>query len=398
MMPRHAIALLALLTCAAALDADPALVARCDGLVESAVRKPYGWAWSSAAEPLLPDGKPRPLPRDAAVISLEPGATPAMALTLHEAGLTLKRDDYLSAARQVARGILAAQDPAGRIPGSVIFAAAVTRLDGTQPIPDRAPTCAALGLMLRILQHQPEDEQLRRGAARAALWLMRQQTPTGLWTTLHTPAEPDEKSARITRLDGRDYRDCTIALLYAARVLDNQILRRAGERSAQQLARLGLQQSRTAQGLWHTAYELNGQPSQRLAAHARTIDALASRYSLQTLLAACVLTGDRKFLPAAQTAADSLRKLQYDDGLWQRLYQFRDGDVDRAPGPAPKPGEVFTDPNAKLSELDLPGAFGLPETLKAVQTFINDRTAECAAALTLVGTTDFPETASVPTP
>lgn len=403
-VPRPCIVIFAiLLACAAARSAESRANARCDELLASVIKKPYGWAWATAsAEATLPDGRQRPIPKDAAIVSFAQGGTPSMGLLLHDAGLTLRREDCLNAARQVARGILAAQEPSGRIPSSAIFSTSVSRLDGVQAIPDRASTCAGLGLLLRIIQHQ-HDEQFRRGAARAALWLMRQQTSTGVWPVLCAPEtkeedEPavDRTPARLVRLDGRDYRDCTLALLYAGRTMDDKILQRAGERAAQQLVRLGVQQSRTARGLWHTAYELNGQPSLRLAAHARTIDTLASRYCVQTLLAASVMSNDAELLEAARIAGESLRKLRYDDGLWQRLYEFRDGELERPAGDAPRPTEVFADPNRKISPLLIPADFGLPRTLSALDEYLVKKTIELSPAPTLTGLTDHPESAAMP--
>jgi len=83
------------------------LEAECNAMMQSAVKRPYGWAW----DPLTSNAdasKPRP-------VSMEPQGSPAAGLILQLAGEMLKKPTYLDAAEQVARAGLASHDDTGRI-------------------------------------------------------------------------------------------------------------------------------------------------------------------------------------------------------------------------------------------------------------------------------------------
>ena len=166
-----------------------------DALLSDAIHRPYGWAWDpdGVAEPQGRTGM-RILPRP---VSMQILATPSAGLILLWSGRLLDEARYVHGAEEAARAVAAAQMPTGMIQSRPIFGANAGGHDAQAVIPDRAPTCAALGLLLAVLDDRstasaqsstmesqvtiPSDaahlEAIRRAAARSANWLVRQQTP-----------------------------------------------------------------------------------------------------------------------------------------------------------------------------------------------------------------------------
>jgi len=343
------------------------LIAECDALIASAVQKPYGWAWP-AAEP-----EPANLPRNTTLVSFDPMSTPSAALVLFYAGRELRIDRFTSAAHQAARGIMAAQQSTGRVSSLATFGTAVRGRDAVEPLPDRKATCASLSLLLTMLDGQKRednDETIRRGAARASQWLARQQTASGAWPSLYQPADKDSRPVRLIRLDGPDYRNCTLALLLAADVLEDMSLRHPADKAVDQLLHLRLGEPRAARGLWQASYELNGSGSGSPPWLADAIDILACRYAIQTLVVAGFAPiANRPAAAALPNAMIAVSDLRYEDGQWRLLYRLTNESLQPHPkGDAAAGGPVFAQPRMP-GQPDEPttGLFGLPETLATAQ-------------------------------
>ncbi len=214
---------------------------------------------------------------------------------------------------------------------------------------------------------QAEDRLAKSAASRACLWLTRQQTATGLWPSSYSTGEKD---FRIVRLDLPEYRDATLAVLLACASLEDPMLRKSAERSAQQLVNLRISDGRMLKGLWDAAYELNGTPSDRIVQQARAVDVLAGRHAMQTLLAVQVGFGDASTGGALQAAADAMTRLRYEDGLWQRLYPVREGDrAERVKGKSPGSAVLFASTRpTRQAMLEQNGAYGIPGILSAAAT------------------------------
>ncbi|MGE5607651.1 MAG: hypothetical protein ACM359_00205 [Bacillota bacterium] len=306
---------------AAHADSAPStqsLAADCDALLQTVVRRPYGWAWPA---PAPADIK---LPRGAVLVSFDPQASSTAGLLLYFAGQRLDKGSYLQAACQIARGIAAAQQSNGRIPNSAIFGtSAVPRIPGG-PISDRSATCAALGLLLTLADDPTiQDKQIRRTATRAATWLMQQQAPAGGWLAAGgstevvgvPPRDPQRRpvgNQRSICLDSLDYRNCTFALVYAYEVLQDASYRRSAEKAIDRLLALRVDKPSKARGLWRSAYDLHDlQPNQTTndPAH-HPLDLLATRYALQTLIGYYLTLGGESTSSAIQSSAQTLESLE----------------------------------------------------------------------------------------
>ena len=371
MQPRTWLALIAL-AFACPLRAAPAasaemLAAECDGLLRLAVRKPYGWAFEAAdPRPHLRPGEK--LARDASVVDLDPSATPAGGLLLLYAGRELGNETYIDAGRRIARGLMASQQSNGRVPARAVFSSSAGGRDVASPLQDPAPTRAALALLLAVHEHDPSDEQVKRGASRCALWLAREQSPAGTWQTLVT-LEGHASPMRLVCLHTRDYRDSTLALLYASDVLNETFLKKSAQRPVDQLLKMTIDPSVTAKGLWRGFYELDGTTTAKVADYDRAVDTLATRFALQAVLGEHLFNGSPVSLEALKAAAKSLRGLRYEDGLWQRMYVMRHNEVPaRQKGPAPRPDRnPFADAPPVEGDLSAVADFGLPPVLDAIE-------------------------------
>jgi hypothetical protein len=354
-----------------------------DALVESAVKRPYGWGWPDAApdEPAK-KGKPAYIP-----IAMGPGETPAAGLVLWWPGKLRNEPKYLDAARQVARGVAASQLPSGRFPNPANFGAtSAAGKEGLTPLPDRGPTRAALALLLTVYdENDPQQEPMRRAASRAAAWLLKQQAESGGWPVLYPPGAGVKNTSRIVRLDTTDTRDSTLAMLLAYETLGDPFQRRSVERSIEWLlkARSGAALP-IGGGLWQPAYVLTAMPVDKMTEFPPAYDLLASRYAAQTLLATYTMLGDGQRLVAAELAVKSIDDLiKGDDGRWHQRYGFKGVALDNVQSAARnEPPGAFGDPmkpEAEASKAD-PGLAPLVDALVAARQLGREKFRERVAA------------------
>jgi hypothetical protein len=295
------------------------------------------------------------------------------------ASQVLNEPRYLEAAMDVARGIGAAQASTGKIPPHVMFGPSAGGREDPQPVPERAATRASLAFLVSLIEAQEtKPETVTRTAQRAGQWLARQQTTDGAWPSEFDPDPKTRQSLRIIRLDDPDYRDTTYAMLLASSTMDDRAMTRATNLSVQKLIglRLGDQSGpglldreigaavvdddvpKAIAALWSTAYRLNGTVDAKLNDFPVGGDVRASKYALQTLLGAYLLTGERLAGPAMDTAVDSLQRLADRDGKWKPLYLAQ-------PTTAPSSQPGFFDPRpATATAIE---AAELAPTLKAIR-------------------------------
>jgi hypothetical protein len=353
------------------------LAAECDALMDVAIVRPYGTAWDTSRlnapeAPAAPSRAPRH-------VTMEPGATPAAGYMLLMASQVLHEPRYLDAAMDVARGIAAAQAGTGKIPPHVIFGPTAGGREEPQAVPERAATRASLVFLLALIDAQEaKPEAVTRTAQRAAQWLVKQQTGDGAWPSAFDPDPSNRQSLRIIRLDDTDYRDTTYAMLLASATMDDRAMTRAATLAVQKLIglRLGDQSGpgllerdvgaeipaddipQKIAPLWTTAYRLNGVVDEKLSVFPIGGDVRASKYALQTLLGAYLITGQRPIGPAMDMAVDALRSLSDRDGQWKRVYLAQ-------PTTAPSTQPVdFFDPQPIAPSVD---AAELEPTLTAVR-------------------------------
>jgi hypothetical protein len=284
------------------------LEAECNAMVQSAVKRPYGWAWdplTSNADP----SKPR-------AVLMQPQGSPAVGMILQITGEMLKKPAFLDAAEQAARGALASRDDGGCIAPIPIFADSVSVRADSSPLPDRSATRAALGLALTVIPNANAKDELTAAASSAAKWLARQQSASGAWPTLPGDAGNQSESLRVARLDNTDARDSTFAMRLAAVVLNDKSFALSASRSTSAL----LQMRRPDHhNLWMIAYDEKLSPLAAKLQLPADADLLASQYAMQTLLAEYVTTGERRLgiaLDESLRAAASLRRA---DGGWDRF-------------------------------------------------------------------------------
>jgi hypothetical protein len=287
---------------------EPGLKQQCDILVQKALVRSYGIAW--------PGGQPT---NDRApLVSYAPGGTPAAGWVLWEAGRIFHEPRFTRAAIDVARALANCQEAGGKIPDTVRFGLQDNR--GQDPphfVPDRQSTCAALALLLTILHDSPKpDARLRSCALLAARWLSRQETLHGAWPTRD---ETQAQDSRMIRLDNPDWRDSTMALFLAADILKNNTYAKQAQMSGQMLLDLHLPLTEaTEAGCWTGAYSLAQSPREDIPDAPFALDTLATRYSLQTLLADAVCAGDVPALERVHVACKALRDLRDSQGTLLR--------------------------------------------------------------------------------
>jgi hypothetical protein len=321
------------------------LAAGCDDLVRGIVKRPYGWAWPIPAD--VAGERPKGVSPKSVPVSLEPGQTPAAGLILLLAGELLGEPSYVDAARNVARGVAAAQQPRGRFPGRCWFNPAnVGSVEPPVPLPDRAPTRASLALLLCLTAQPGEpqrDEAIARAASRGAGWLMKQQTDTGAWPILYAPpaGDPGAKRAavRLVRFDDGDARDNLLTMLLAYEALGDPFHRRCFDRGLEFLTRSrnGVAADRGA-GMWQAGCTPAGQPLEPSADFPAGFDTLASRRNAQALFDAwVVLGGDGLRLQDADVTLKSIDDLvrNGEDGKWHRRYDARGRATDFVPAKPP---------------------------------------------------------------
>jgi hypothetical protein len=201
-------------------------------------------------------------------------------------------------------------------------------------VPDRSGTIAALGLLLARVESggasadpadpaDPADARLNAAAMRAAHWLAGQQTDAGAWPFFYPGDGAGQATRRIVRLDRAGYRDATLALVLAARVLDRNELRRAATRSVDELLKYRVTKSRSpGRGLWTPAFTLGGEPVHGIDAFPNFIHTPASARAMQALLGAALGLDDDEAAKALALAAESAGKLPRHEGLWDRWYDI----------------------------------------------------------------------------
>jgi hypothetical protein len=375
------------------------LVQACERLEREAVKGPYGWGWTgetaeASDEPDENDdadseqddpagrdrgrGKSRkqarnakapPPPRAGATREINLRVTAAAGLVLHLAGKELNNPAFAKGAAQAARAIAAVQLPTGQVPPTArLVPKPAGHPDNSEIVPDRTATCAAIALLTSVLDATKDkpDPRVASAATRAATWLARQQTGDGGWQSAY-PAGAGPKARRLIRLDGPAYRDATFALILASRTLPRKEYALAADRSVKQLLALRITaEDSPGAGLWAPAYSLGGVPVEDVEEMPYVIDVKASRYAIETLLAARLVTGKEvgKELAAAAKAAAGLPKT---DGLWQRWYDL----YLREPG-KPEPARGGSDVFEREADDDEASAvvddFGFPGVLKAANS------------------------------
>jgi hypothetical protein len=338
------------------------LLARaCDELINSAIKRPYGWAWDDAQ---VGDSPKPPVRNNLFPVAIAPGTTPAAGLVLLHAAELLGDPRYATAARNVGRGIAATQQGRGNFSATASFGrTSASAKEPASALPDRGPTRAALALLLSLIdgnEKAPQDA-VTRAAPRAAQWLLRQQAETGAWPVPHPPGAAPKDATRIVRLDTSDTRDSVLAMLLAYEVLGDAMHRRSAERSLEFLMKVRAGAAAdVGAGLWQTACTPSAQPLETLATEfpAGTYS-LASRFSMQTLFATWAVLGDAQRLAACDLAAQSLADLmKRADGQWHRRFDAAGVATDSAS----KKDSVFGDGKEPAPRSDP----GLPPTLAAI--------------------------------
>ncbi|HEY7117654.1 MAG TPA: hypothetical protein VH475_13780 [Tepidisphaeraceae bacterium] len=308
------------------------LARQCDDLIASAVKRPYGWGWAPASEA---EATPQTAPPRGAPVAVDPAATASAGLVLLHASELLDDPGLRDAAVNAARGVAAAQETSGRVPAQALFGStSATTKEAPAALADRAPTRAAMALLLSLYdENDPRLETVNRAAPRAARWLLRQQAESGAWPILYPPGATPQRATRLVRLDTPDTRDCTLAMLLAYEVMGDPVHRRCAERSLDFLfrCRTGMGMDVGA-GLWPSGCTLGAQPVAKVPELPPGVDALASRYAMQTFFAVWVVLGDGSRLAACDQASKSLDALfKGADGGYHRRFDAKGGASDVVP-------------------------------------------------------------------
>jgi hypothetical protein len=354
----------------AALRRRPA--ADCDVLLRRVKKTPYGWVWNwSDADPA--DGRGGRAPRPSRVVTFDAASTAAGGLALHLAGARAGDESYRQAAAQAGRALAAVQSGNGQLPATGVIGAHAGGRDEPRAVPSRAATVAGLGLLLTLVHDAPADDpnaaRFRAAASKAAHWLASQQTRDGGWLASLPPDAAPGQGERIVRLDLPDYRDATIALWLAGRVLDDERLARKAGQAVEDLVSLRIEDDRgPGRHLWASAYSGDGVVRENDRAFPVAVDTVATRNAMQALLAACLLGDAEATTPPLRDAVDALAKLPKDDGAWLRYYLLKP-----APEPAAPPPREDGEPAPPLFEEAKPDrgqaelAAGLDEVVRAAK-------------------------------
>ena len=329
------------------------------------VKKPYGSAWPADE----PGGAlaPREQRAGAVAVSMEPLHSPAAGLVLLLAGELLGEERFTQAAHEAARGAAASVSRTGMVLSRPTFGPALAGgRDEPAYVAPRDATVAALGLMLADLAAAPDpaqqDDIVKRGAARAVLWLFRQQAQNGAWTSAYPADVPGRDALRLVRLDDGDYRNCTYALLLAGDVLENPRATASARRAADLLLRARLAGPMRSSALWATAYSVDGVVLDESLNFPNGADVLASRYAMETLLATYVKFNDEAHRDALAEAARTLQAGVGGDGSWPR---FPDPGLARQPSSRPLRGAAST--RRAFDEPYPSGTFGLEFVLPVAE-------------------------------
>src|SRR5262249_37311241 len=205
-------------------------------------------------------------------------------------------------------------------------------------------------------------ESIDRAAARGARWFIRQQAESGAWMVIYPPNAAPADGTRVWRLDTPESRDCIFTTMLAYEALGDPQQRRATERAIDLLPKPRIHPpADIGAGLWQGAYTGNAIAMEDLPGFPASIDTLASRYSMQTLLGAWVILGDGQRLAAAETASQSLADLiKQEDNLWHRRFTFKGASLDPPPQKPQFIGEPSPaspdDPLLSLTSQTIPAA------------------------------------------
>ncbi len=290
-----------------------------DDLLKLAIVRPYGTAWADTG------GDDEGRKKSPRTINLDPLNSPSAGMVFWYAGELLHQPKYTQAARDVARALIACQQPAGKFPTQVVFNPAnLGNKEKPSPLADRASTRAGLALLLTIIEgHEkdPENDSLVRSATRAATWLLRQQADGGGWPVLFPPDGPANKQVRIARFDLPDTRDSTFTMLLAYEVLGDPMYRRSAERSVEFIDHCRApENNRPGSGLWGPAYTLPGGVVEGVSELPRTTDILACRHAMQTTLGLyMILSGGPNFI-RVEKSLKGIGELKKSGEKWYRWY------------------------------------------------------------------------------
>ena len=346
------------------------LAEECDALIATAVKRPYGWAWTAQLNDGAGDRKPQ--------VDMRPGATPAAGALLLWAGALLDEPRYIEAAVNVARGVVAAQASNGNVVTEPTFGPSVGKREAPAAVPDRAATRAGAALLLACVgADDSKDEMLKRAAIRATAWLAKQQANDGGFPTEPPPGAPRSVGGRLIRLDDRDVRDATFALLLSSTTADDKLAARAAQRAVEKLVGMRTSAPGRFNNLWSTWYRQNGDLEDGLPDFPPGADVVASRRAIEALLGAALLTNDENAKLAARDAAQSLRALRDTQGRWTRLY------VSSGEQPQPGGGETIFGAASTQPSDDLwrGGTFGIDGVLDAVDQLVQHGPQETSATL-----------------
>jgi hypothetical protein len=326
----------------------------CDTLLATAVRRTYGIAWEHVRREVI---EKRVAQRS---VSMQPRDTPAAGVLLLYAGKLLNEPRYLQAAVDAARGVAAAQQDNGQIPETPLFGKTAGGHDEPLMVPDRGPTRAGLALLIAVLTETdlpPSQKELIKGAAaRCTQWLVKQQTKTGAFVAAYPPTTAPKDMQRILRLDDADFRDSTYSLLLGSDVLQSKTASDGVHKAVTLLISYRLATPEKSRGLWPTASTLTGE-SIKHGEFVRGADALSTRYAMETLFAAVLMTDDADAAGVLDDTYASLLRIRRADTMWDRHVE--------APDPQTGPG-IFGEPTSQpsLQEQTI-ASFGLDELIIA---------------------------------
>jgi hypothetical protein len=320
----------------------------CDALLQTSIKRPYGIGFDPSGSPDTRRPTTRP-------VSLEPRQSPAAGVVLLWAGDLLDEPRYRNAAIEVAKATMTAQHTTGQFPSITIFAAKPTGRDESQIYPERSATICSLGLLMATVAGVDAPDSRTKGAiSRGMHWLGKQRSGIGAWPSAVQKNPEDKEYQRVIRLDELDFRNGVFAHLLQSEILSDKDATREAAKSLDLLLRMRIGSVKAeAPALWCGVYTLEAQPAPGKLALPESPDLLATRYSLQTLLAGYLFTGDRRYGMAVDEAFKSLDELKMRENMWRR---FPDAKENNEPPP------MFG--VASSTEF---GALGLPTVLNSAR-------------------------------
>jgi hypothetical protein len=131
------------------------------------------------------------------------------------------------------------------------------------------------------------------------------------------------KARRLIRLDDRSYRDSTFVMLLASNVLGRREYALTADRCVDELLRVRIRaESATGQWLWPPAAKLGGDVVDDIPELPPGADLVATRYALETLLAARLVTNHDVLDKELGTAITSITALPKRGGRYLRGYDL----------------------------------------------------------------------------